>query len=154
MDYLGDMLTCDIEPNLQLHTIVRSCQRHSADSETKYDVLVLCVFLEYHKQQCFAIWKKKYFQVAAWLSVLVQDGIRNKLALVSWNDCAPVALCSAHKAQGWFLFCPCKLFDYGKIKWYRNCFFTDLICWFYSRLIPKPSKWKYIGLGVFWLVCL
>lgn len=32
-----------------------------------------------------------------------------------------------------------KFFDYGKIKCYGNCFFTDLICWFYSRLIPKPS---------------
>lgn len=56
------LLRCDIEPNLQFyctvlhwHTIVGLCQRHSADSETKYDGPVLCVFLEYHKHQCFTI---------------------------------------------------------------------------------------------------
>lgn len=43
------------------------------------------------------------------------NGIRSKFALVSWSNCAHVALCSVHKAQGCFLFCPCK-FDYGKIK--------------------------------------
>lgn len=95
----------------------------------------------------FPFIKNQSFQVTAWLSVFVQDRIRSKLPLVSWNDCAHVALCSVHKAQGWFLFCPCKLFDYGKIKCYGNCFFTDLICWFYSRLIHKPSYWKYIGVG-------
>lgn len=87
----------------------------------------------------FPFKKTQSFQVTAWLSAFVQDRIRSKLALVSWNDCAHVALCSVHKAQGWFLFCPCKLFDYGKIKCYGNCFFTDLICWVYSRLIHKPS---------------
>lgn len=36
------------------------------------------------------------FQVSAWLSVFVQDGIRSKLALVSWNDLCPccIVFCS------------------------------------------------------------